>query len=94
MPFTEAKSRKLNHHPRTLRRNRLQRLRLQSHDEGLQVVGVQEARGKAGQQWAGHRYVSDTTNAGGHGRALLAPTCMPYALGAKQTYFLKEQHMR
>eukprot|EP00959_Pyramimonas_sp_CCMP1952_P380496 7971732-Pyramimonas_sp.AAC.1 len=52
MSFTEAKSSKLNRHQRDQKRRRLQRLRMQFQDEQLVIIGMQEARGREGQQWA------------------------------------------
>eukprot|EP00959_Pyramimonas_sp_CCMP1952_P147749 3091947-Pyramimonas_sp.AAC.1 len=52
MSFTEAKSGDLNKIQRETKKHRLQRLRLQFHEEQLLLIGSQEARRKEGQQWA------------------------------------------
>eukprot|EP00959_Pyramimonas_sp_CCMP1952_P132233 2764706-Pyramimonas_sp.AAC.1 len=52
MSLTEAKSKKLSKARREEKNKRLQKLRLQFHDENLLMVGIHDARGREGQQWA------------------------------------------
>eukprot|EP00959_Pyramimonas_sp_CCMP1952_P092649 1938896-Pyramimonas_sp.AAC.1 len=52
MSLTEAKSKKLSKAQREEKKKRLQNMGLQFHDENMLMVGIQEARGREGQQWA------------------------------------------
>eukprot|EP00959_Pyramimonas_sp_CCMP1952_P457835 9475584-Pyramimonas_sp.AAC.1 len=66
--LTEAKSKKLTKAQREEKKKRLQKLRLQFHAENLLMVGMQEARGREGQQWAdGYVTLRAGADAGGHG---------------------------